>query len=796
MSKGGIYMSKTNFKLNQAEYEVFFNKLDQAANESQQVLRYLSASSIVRESGEALEAFYLPSGEAVDIASGILMHFMNVTRGIRYMNENNWASDDIGIYDGDQFLNNDAYIGGMHCPDMCLIAPFYYHGELLGYAAAISHTSETGGIEPGGMCPSATEAWHDGIIIPLVKIIERGKVRRDVMNMFLRGTRDPRTFELDLKARMAGNERAIKRLQELVDEFGVDFFKAAALEMVEEGKKRARARFKELRPGKYSARTYCDTLKTGRDKIAVVQVDVEVTEDGSLIITCPVISPQQPCFNNAYLPAGEATVIYTLLTQILYDARWNSGVAEPIKIDIPFKSRMNADASQSVGYATVGIATVFCAALCVALSRAYFVSGKAQEVQAGPSCSANSTYISGKDYLGRPCGSIILSATFCHPGGGRIDRDGSHNYGVYNPWNYIPDSEGEEALVPILHLWTGFLPDSAGPGKNRSANNAAFIMMIHNSEEVYAVAKGVGGKMSGTQGIFGGYAGPRSWVITVKNSDVYERIKKGESLPQTAEDVIDISKNLKGDITYHGANLGAIPCKPGDVIIQSASGGAGLGDPIERDPERVLEDFRNGLVTLETCHRVYCVSLDTQNMKINSSETEAMRQNKIKDRLKQGIPGDTFLKTLVARREKREFSQPVLEFLDEIISFSPAFKEQTEREKKLAHSKFKPLGKVQAKRKIMDLTPYVKIIEDDKGRKIAACSKCDFAYSDVSKDYKLYCLIYERDPAEVYPKHLAPDKDWALYREFYCPQCGTQIEAEQCPPCMPIIQEATLNQYQ
>jgi hypothetical protein len=230
--------------------------------------------------------------------------------------------------------------------------------------------------------------------------------------------------------------------------------------------------------------------------------------------------------------------------------------------------------------------------------------------------------------------------------------------------------------------------------------------------------------------------------------------------------------------------------------MQSASGGGGLGDPIDRESERVLADFLNGLLTLETSQKVYCVSIDTQHSAVNAPETEAMRQSRIKARLSQGIPGGRYLTMLVKKRERREFSPPVLEFLDQIESFSPAFREQVEREKKLADGEFKPLGKVQAKRKIMDLTPYVKIIEDDKGRKIAACSKCDFAYSDVSEDYKLYCLIYERDPAEVYPRHLAPDKDWALYREFYCPQCGTQIEAEQCPPCMPIIQEAKLDKYE
>ena len=200
------------------KYEVFYQKIDKVLNEAKEVLRYLSASMITREAGEVQEAFYLPSGEAVHISAGIFMHIMNVTRVIKYMKANRYDADDIGIYDGDQFINNDAYIGGMHCPDTAVVAPLFYAGKLLGYVAAISHTTETGAIEAGGMCPSSRESFHDGIHITAVKLIDRGKMRRDVLNMVLRGVRDTTAVELDIRARIAGNERALRRLLELVDE--------------------------------------------------------------------------------------------------------------------------------------------------------------------------------------------------------------------------------------------------------------------------------------------------------------------------------------------------------------------------------------------------------------------------------------------------------------------------------------------------------------------------------------------------------------------------------------------------
>jgi N-methylhydantoinase B/oxoprolinase/acetone carboxylase alpha subunit len=446
-------------KLDLVNFEVFFNKLDGAVNEGREVLKYLSGSVIVKEAGEALEAFYLPDGSAVDIACGILMHFMNVTRCIRYMEAERYAEEGIGIYDGDQFVNNEAYVAGMHCPDTVVIAPVFYKGKLEGYVAAISHTTETGGIEPGGMCPSATEAWHDGFHVPAVKLVERGVTRRDVWNMLLRSTRDPRTLELDLRARIAANERTRKRILELIEEFGIDFFRRACKHLVEEGNEFFKAKVGLLRPGVYKSRVYCDTLGGIQPpKLAVIETRMEITPDNRMIVGVPVVSPQQPCYNNAYLPAVEASLYYALLTQVVFDGRWNSGMSASIQIeDIPERSRLNADASQSVGYATIGIAMNFCAAVTECLSRAYYAAGIEEEVQAMPAGNINDTVNAGVDEDGRNFANILLSIGLGLGGGGRVGSDGLSNYHFYNPWQEVPDTESEEMLTRTLHLCRGFL---------------------------------------------------------------------------------------------------------------------------------------------------------------------------------------------------------------------------------------------------------------------------------------------------------------------------------------------------
>lgn len=789
-------MSQTTPKsLDPVKYEVFFHKTDQALNEAQQVIRYLSGSTIVREAGEALEAFYLPSGEAVDIACGILMHFMNVTRVIRHMNKNHYEADDIGIYDGDHFLNNDAYVGGMHVPDAGLVSPLFYEGELLGYAAAISHTTEVGGVEPGGICPSATDAWHDGLHIPPLKLVERGRMRRDVMDLILRSTRDPRTMELDLRARIAGNERTKQRLLELVKEFGVDFFKAASRQLVDDGERFFREKVKKLRPGVYSSRVYVDTLGGGREKLAVIQVDLELRDDGSMILRAPVVSPEQACYNNAFLPAVEGTLFYLLLTQMVFDGRWNSGMERGVTLDVPFGSRINARPDRSVGYATVGICFALAAAISEAISRAHYVAGLEDEVQASVAGSCNFPISAGIDQFGRIYGNIFLSNSVTFGGGGRIGSDGVSNYHPYNPYQYVPDAEGEEMITPTLHLFLGQMPDSGGMGKWRGGTSHASISMVHKTNAAYVTLIGQGSKLSANQGLFGGYPGPTVYTDEVLNSNYHELVRDGKPLPNELSDTFNISQKLSGRHHHGGASISTVPMKSGDVWVQVAPTGGGLGDPLERDPEAVLNDVLNGETSEECAGKVYCVAVDLAAERVDVKETERLRQAKKKERKEKGIPAVEMVKKLVRDRKAGNLPGPALELIRELKEFSPAFQQQLQREEELAAKGARPANQIEMKRFLFRLTPYVTIMGDDtRNNKYAVCSQCGFVYGPAEEDFKLGALVYERDPAEIYPRHLAPDKEWAVLREFYCPGCACQIEVDQIAPGMPIIANTSINE--
>lgn len=789
-------MEKIDKRLDPVKYEVFYNRLKQVMEEGKEVLRYLSGSTIAREAGEVMQAFYLPTGEAVAIACGILMHIMNVTRVIKYMSANEYQGEGIGIYDGDHFINNDAYIGGMHAPDTGLIAPIFYKGELIGYTASISHTTETGGIEPGGMCPSATEAWHDGIHLPAVKLVERGQIRRDILNMILRSVRTPRAMEVDIKARLAANERVRGRIIELIDDVGLDFFKKACRSLLDDARKQVKEKLKNFRPGTYVARVYNDTVGIRGDKLAIIQVEMEITKDGELNIRVPIVSPQLPSYNNSYLPAAEASAFYILLVQLAYDTRWNSALSDVVHLDILPHSRLNADADQSVGYATVGIAQVFTNALTEAISRAYYSSGKKEETVASHNVVACEIW-GGVDQYGRPCGNILSNVWPASGMGGRYGRDGINSSVQYfNPWNYTADAEGEEAFMPVLHWIAKHRANSGGFGKWRGGSGIKTIDIVHGSNNIFTYVIGTGGKIQVNQGLFGGYPSACIYSDRMVDTDFFERAEKKRKLPY---DFNEVKELLSGEYIPGPPTIPARLSKEGDIIIHSSIGGAGLGDPIERDPKQIVEDIRNGHATLDVAEKVYAVSIDPVSLEIDYKKTQTLREGKRKERLEKGVPGGEFLKLLVEKRGKRDLPQVAMDFIDETAAFCQAFKEELEKEKEASQKNWKPIardGKIS--KELFELTMYVNVGQLEDGRIVTYCSECGFIFGDFGENFKNYCLVYERDPAEILPgeesgDRMCPDKDWAIFREFYCPGCGRQIEVESTPPGTPILQNYILS---
>jgi N-methylhydantoinase B/oxoprolinase/acetone carboxylase alpha subunit len=768
-------------RLDPVKYELLYNKLANVLEEGKENLRYLSGSTITREAGEVVMGYYLPDGEAALMATGILIHIMNVTGCIQYMIQNNYA-EDIGIYEGDMFLNNDPYIGGQHTPDLALVAPVFYKGENLGYIAAIAHTTEMGAIDPGSMSPRSTESFHEGLHIPPVKLIERGKLRRDFYELWQRAVRDPRTVELDTRAKIAGIMTVQKRLAELIDEMGVDFFKEATRHWIKDAEDLGRAKLAKFRPGIYRARVYTDVVGgTVGERLTIVEVELEFKKEGELIIRVPVVSPQARGFNNCHDASTLSLSFASLLQDIFYDVRWNTGTFHLVKLEVVPHSRLSADRDCAVGYSCIGIGHIFQSVIAEALGRAYYASGIKEEVQAGAT-QTNLNIWSGMDQLGRHYSNIV--SHFGGGGGARVGKDGVNGpFNSYNPWQYFADTEGYETIVPILRIAVNRYPDSGGFGKWRGGQHTYAINMCHNSPSSVNANLGCNSRINANQGLFGGYPGAVPFVARMLDTDFDEKRKEGK-VPYTIHEVNQV---LQGRFIPGSPCLPVHPAREGDILLHTAQGGAGLGDPIERDPELIITDIKNGQATIEISERAYCVAIKRDTLEIDYEKTRKMREEKIKERLSKGIKAKDFLQELVRKRETRDLPRVVLEYLDETANFCPQFKEEMEAERKFIQKEIEPTEASRLVEVLFELTPYVNVAKDQNGKEKAVCSKCGFTYCDQSENFKLHCLVYEQDPKEIHPAKLGPDKEWTVYREFYCPGCGTQVEVEVTPPGTPVL---------
>ena len=124
---------------------------------------------------------------------------------------------------GDLYWYNDPYLSKgsiTHTPDMVFIAPVFHENEIVGYCHSFAHFWDLGGSRPGSIGPANTEIFHDGTLVPPIKIIDNGLLNEEAYRIILRNSRYPDLLEGDSNSLMSATSRAQERLTEMFDHFG------------------------------------------------------------------------------------------------------------------------------------------------------------------------------------------------------------------------------------------------------------------------------------------------------------------------------------------------------------------------------------------------------------------------------------------------------------------------------------------------------------------------------------------------------------------------------------------------
>lgn len=495
------------------------------------------------------------------------------------------------IHEGDVVLHNDVFSGGNQNNDVAVFRPIFRDGRLVAWAACKGHQADIGGAQAGGYNPEAREVWQEALRIPPLKVIERGKLRRDVWRMVFANIRYP-IVEEDIKAQIGATrigERAMHELFERFDEPGFDacleYLFAASESMV-------RREIAAIPDGEYEGESFAfyDGVRDGSKMRIALTVRV-AGED--IVFDFSGSSPQTPGFVNAPYSATASALLLTFLMLIDPQVPHNAGILRPIRIVNPEGSFLNArfPAATTFGNSLTGPTSD-------AIFRA-FAQALPKMVTAGWNRMMGFT-ITGRDPRhDRPYVDILFLA-LKGGSGATFGADGYDHIGLINCAGGIlaQDYEMFELHDPHRLLRHEYATDSAGAGRWRGGLGVETEFVIEG-EDVTGIAFGDGiEEQARAFGLFGGRAGSVNRLEIVQPDGSLRR-------PKAKEIVRGIPR--------------------GSVYRQHAGGGGGYGDPRERPVNEVIDDVIDGLLSVESAHVDYGVVVDPATGALDEAATAALR---------------------------------------------------------------------------------------------------------------------------------------------------------------------------
>src|SRR5262249_16297447 len=241
----------TTMTVDPVTFEILSHRLHQITLEMGTTLERVGGTVNTTQMHDSMAALYLPNGDvlsAVESTRCASAEGEMVVQGgcsgfaVRRIKER--FEENGGIYPDDIFLINDPYLAAIHQSDIYMVSPIHYSGQLLGWSATFVHVMDIGAMSPGGNSPGATEICHEGLRIPGLKLVERGKLRQDVFDTLINMTRQPVMVGLDLKCEIAANNVAKSRMLEVVEHYGAELITSVSSDMIRHSESILKARIK------------------------------------------------------------------------------------------------------------------------------------------------------------------------------------------------------------------------------------------------------------------------------------------------------------------------------------------------------------------------------------------------------------------------------------------------------------------------------------------------------------------------------------------------------------------------
>jgi len=587
-------------------FSIIRHRLFRVVEEAVITLKHVSGTAITNEGHDLMVSLYRADGSLLMGGVGFLHHLTSAAEACKAIIRRFEGQ----INEGDLFLLNDPFTAALHTSDIYLVSPIHHQGKLIAWSACFVHVYDIGAMNPGGFAPDAQDIYTEGFSSPGIKLIDRGQLRQDLWDTILNMVRGPEMVALDLRSMIACNNVAKDRTLALTEKYGEETLDRVCRMLIEQSETRLRERLRELPDGQWQSRQYLEV------KGEIYKVILTMSKkDDSLVFDFSGSSPQSKYSVNCTKWASIGGLFAPIFPLLCYDITWNEGVTRPITVIAPEGTIVNCTRPAPVSVATVGaIQSVNNAALStigkmLASSELY-----AEEATAVWHANNFAIFMFGTNQRGGQ--SIgILTETFAGSGGARTFADGVDIGGeIPNPISRMANVETIEASFPIRYLFRRRLRDSGGPGKFRGGTGGEMAIVPHDGPDggIHYVLSGKGSKFPQSEGLAGGYPGAINdyvWVHTP--TDVGEAGRFAQDL--------DAMPGGKEPISW-----GVFPLMDKDALYVRWNGGGGVGDPLERESDKVLRDVVEGIISPRAASEVYGIVLD--GGKVDADATAVRRK--------------------------------------------------------------------------------------------------------------------------------------------------------------------------
>ncbi len=560
-------------------FEVLRNALAAAADEMALMVMRSARSSVVRELLDFAAALCDREGRLIAQGLSLPLHLGSIPDAIQTVRRRFGEN----IAPGDLFILNDPFHGGMHLPDIFMFKPIYFEDRLEGFAVVVAHHADIGGRVPGGGAADSTEIFQEGLRIPPLKIHVAGVPDQAVYDLLQLNVRVPEIVMGDLEAQVAGCMAGEHGLQALLSQYGADVFSGYVGEILDYSERITRQEIAHWPDGDYEFTDYED--HDGRQAVLVpVKVRVEIRGDRARFDFAGS-SPQVKGAINCTPSFARSAVYIAVRSLMRTPVPNNEGCFRPVEIVLPEGSIFNprppaAFAARGVlGYRILD-------AIFGAMAKAL-----PQQVPAAGDGGISGIRIGGYHAGGR---AFQFNDIICGSWGAAAGRDGGE--GLAHIATNISNQPIEilEAENPVRVLHYGFVPDTGGPGRYRGGLALERHLEFVGNEAVLQVR--THRRDVPPYGLEGGQPGSTSQTWLGRNGE---------------------EKMLETKVTLTIEN--------GDRIRHLTAGGGGFGDPLERDPLRVVEDIRNEKITRDYAARSYGVVVLPDALQVDDKATEQQR---------------------------------------------------------------------------------------------------------------------------------------------------------------------------